>query len=192
MSPVVFLAPVIVLLGPPGAGKSTQAEKLAKAHGWPTISAGDLLRAEAARDTPLGQRLKATMAQGELVDDDTVNRLVGERMSQPDCKNGFLLDGYPRALAQARHLDELLAARGQTATILHIDVPDEVLVVRLSGRRRSDDSPEVVRRRLSVYRAETQPIVDFYRSRPGYHLIRGDRSRAAVFDAIELALRFAQ
>jgi adenylate kinase len=184
------VALVVVLLGPPGAGKSTQAALLKKAHDWPTISAGDLLRAEAARDTTQGKRLRATMAKGELVDDAIVNELIAERIAQPDCEKGCVLDGYPRGLGQARFLDELLAERKLgPATIIHIDVPDATLVERLYRRRRSDDGPEVVRRRLEVYRAQTQPLVDFYRGRASYHLIRGDRPPTEVASAIERALQ---
>jgi len=181
--------PVVLLFGPPGVGKSTQSELLASSRRWPAISTGALLRAEVARATPLGKRVEDTMAHGGLVDDAIVNQLVAARIAAPDCARGFLLDGYPRAVAQAHYLDRLLAERGfAPPTVVYLDASDAVLIGRLAARGRGDDSPTVVRARLQTYRTETRPVLDLYRGRPHFHAIDGAQSRDEVFRAIEAAL----
>lgn len=155
---------VLLLVGPPGAGKGTQAEALTKNHGLPAVSTGELLRAEVKAATALGQRIQTMMANGELVPDDVVNGLVARRLAQPDAAKGIILDGYPRTVAQARYLDQLLTQRGYPpVTVLHLDVPDEEVVQRLAARGRADDKPEVIRERLKVYTRETAPILEHYR-----------------------------
>ncbi len=183
----------IMLLGPPGSGKGTQAKFICERYGIPQISTGDMLRAAVQAGTELGKRVKAIMDAGELVPDDVILALIRERIAQPDCADGFLLDGFPRTIAQAEGLEQM----GVTLDwVIEIEVPDEEIVKRLSGRRvhpgsgrvyhllynppkedckddvtgepliqRDDDKEETVRKRLEVYHRQTAPLVDFYRRR---------------------------
>ncbi len=181
------IAIVIVLLGAPGSGKSTQARLIADHYGVAVVAAGELLRAEAARPTALGRRIAAAQARGALVADDIVDELIARRLAAADAR-GFVLDGYPRTVAQARFLDGWLAAhRLSPPTVLHLVVPAPVLLARLSGRGRSDDTPAVIAARLRAYEAELQPIVDHYAGR-GYHRIDGDRPADVVFRDIAAVL----
>lgn len=159
----------LVLLGAPGSGKGTQATRLKDALGVPHISTGDLLRAAVKAGTPLGIQAKAVMDRGELVSDDVVLGMLEERLSQGDTGKGFILDGYPRNVAQANALDALLTRLGQPVDVaVQLDVSTELLVQRLAGRAqaegRTDDSPEAVRIRLGVYTDQTAPVIDFYRA----------------------------
>jgi adenylate kinase len=180
----------LILLGPPGAGKGTQAAFICGKFGIPQISTGDMLRAAAKAGTPLGLAAKEVMDAGRLVSDDVIVGLVTERLRQPDCAKGYLFDGFPRTIPQA---EAMKAARVPLDYVLEIDVPDEEIVVRMSGRRvhpasgrsyhlkfnpprrdslddvtgeplvqREDDREETVRKRLQVYRAQTRPLVDYY------------------------------
>ena len=158
----------IVLLGPPGSGKGTQAALLRERLQVPHISTGDLLRAAVKAGTPLGLQAKAAMDAGELVSDDLVLGLIEERLGQPDIANGYILDGFPRNLVQAEALDELLARLGQPVDkALELTVDEEQIVQRLAKRAaeegRSDDTEEVVRNRLSVYHQQTAPVTGYYR-----------------------------
>lgn len=157
----------LVLLGAPGSGKGTQAVRLKQALGVPHISTGDLLRAAVKAGTPLGVQAKAVMERGELVSDDIVLGMLEERLGAGDTGKGFILDGYPRNLAQARALDELLARLEQPVSrAVLLDVDTELLIERIAGRAqaegRSDDTPETVRNRLRVYSEQTAPVIDFY------------------------------
>lgn len=162
----------IVLLGPPGSGKGTQAEILAEALGVPAVSTGELFRDHEARDTDLGRQAAAFAAVGDLVPDDITLAMVAERLAHPDCRNGYLLDGFPRTIAQAERLRDALSARGaRLDAVLELVVDDEELLRRMSERRvlvdgvwvqREDDRPETIRHRLRVYREQTAPLVDFY------------------------------
>lgn len=159
----------LVLLGAPGSGKGTQATRLKDALDVPHISTGDLLRAAVKAGTPLGLQAKAVMDRGDLVSDDIVLGMLEERLNQGDTGKGFILDGYPRNLAQANALDALLTRLGQPVdAAVQLDVGTELLVQRLAGRAsaegRADDSPEAVRHRLRVYTDQTAPVIDFYRS----------------------------
>jgi adenylate kinase len=180
----------LILLGPPGAGKGTQATQICKQFGIPQISTGDMLRAAVKAGTPLGIEAKKVMDSGGLVSDDIIIGLVKERIAQPDCANGFLFDGFPRTLPQA---DAMKAAGVNLDAVLEIDVPDSAIVERMSGRRshvasgrtyhvkfnppkveglddvtgepliqRDDDKEETVAKRLSVYQAQTRPLVGYY------------------------------
>jgi adenylate kinase len=166
-------------VGPPGAGKSTQATRLSQATGLPIVAAGDLLRAEARRATPAGARVAAALAQGALVDDDTVEQLVAARMAEPDCARGIIFDGFPRTLAQAHFLERLLARQKYAPpTVIYLDVPDDVLIDRLSVRSRSDDTRQAVAARLLAWHGENARLLAAY---PDHHRIRGDRTRDQVF-----------
>jgi adenylate kinase len=156
----------LIFLGPPGAGKGTQAQTLAQGHNIPHISTGDILRNAVARQTELGIKAQSYMDKGELVPDQLILDLVQERLSQPDATSGWILDGFPRTLAQASFLDELLSQIDQACDyVINFEVPDEILVERLLGRGRKDDTEEVIRHRLDVYRQQTAPLIDFYRER---------------------------
>ena len=185
----------LVLLGPPGAGKGTQAKAICSTFGIPQISTGDMLRAAISGGTELGRRVQAVMDRGDLVSDDIIIRLVEERIAEADCANGFLFDGFPRTIAQAEALE---AARVAIDAVVEITIPDEEVVRRMSGRRvhpgsgrvyhvvfnpprepgrddetgepllqRDDDREETVRDRLEVYREQTHPLVEYYRARSG-------------------------
>jgi adenylate kinase len=162
----------VVLLGPPGAGKGTQAQIIAARLGVPAISTGDIFRANVSGQTELGQQAKAYMDAGDLVPDAITVAMVSDRLAEPDAKAGFLLDGFPRTIAQAEQLRDSLAEMGHSLDrCLELVVDEEELVRRLSGRRmlvdgewvqREDDKPETVRHRLEVYREQTAPLSEFY------------------------------
>jgi adenylate kinase len=178
----------LVLLGPAGAGKSTQAKLLADATGVPVVSTGELLRAEVARGTPLGRRIGATMARGQLVDEPVVNQIVAQRIARPDCARGLILDGYPRTPGEARFLDWLLRLRGfMPPTVVELEVPEPALLERLGERGRSDDTLVALARRLRDWRAETAPLRAYY-ARGDFHRIRGDQPREQVFRALVAVL----
>ncbi len=160
----------LVLLGAPGSGKGTQATRLKEQLQVPHISTGDLLRAAVATGTPLGLQAKTVMERGELVSDEIVLGMLEERFKQPDIAAGFILDGYPRNLAQASALDALLNRLGLPVDVaVQLDVSTELLIQRIAGRAqaegRADDSPEAVANRLRVYSDQTAPVIDFYRER---------------------------
>ena len=179
----------LVLLGAPGSGKGTQATRLREHLLVPHISTGELLRAAVNAGTALGLKAKVVMESGSLVSDDIVLGMLEERLLQADTGNGFILDGYPRNLAQARALDSLLDRIKQPADVaVQLDVPAELLVARLSGRAhvegRADDSPEAVRNRLAVYTGQTAPVVDYYRNTGKLVCVRGVGSMDEVFTRI--------
>ena len=155
----------LILTGPPGAGKGTQAERLVRRLGIPQISTGGMLREAVASGSDLGQRVKAIMDAGDLVGDDIVIDLVRERLAREDCKSGFILDGFPRTREQAKVLDDLLHELGRgPVVVIALDVPDDELMRRIlsRGEGRADDNEQTVRNRLDVYRRETAPILDHY------------------------------
>lgn len=209
-----------VLLGPPGVGKGTVAQILAKEYGVPQIATGDLFREAVAQGTELGLQAQGYMERGELVPDELVLGLLEERLSQPDTQRGFFLDGFPRTLAQAQALEEFLGRRKERLdAVLYLEADDEVVVERLAGRRvcaqcgaiyhlrhhpprvegrcdrcggpllqREDDRPETVRRRLEVYRRQTQPLVRFYQERSLLRLVGADRGVEEVVAAAKRLL----
>ena len=183
----------LVLLGPPGSGKGTQATRLKEHLGIAHISTGDLLRAEVAAGTELGKQAKAVMDAGNLVSDDILLGMLESRLGQPDVAKGFILDGYPRNVAQANALDVLLAKIGQPLdAVVQLDVDSERLVQRIAGRAaeqgRADDNPESVRQRLKVYTDQTAPVIDFYRQQGELTVVDGVGSLDEVFTRITEAL----
>ena len=165
-----------VLLGPPGSGKGTQAERLAAVLGVPAISTGEMLRQAVAQGTELGERVERVMAAGELVDDGLMAEVVEKRLARADAVRGFLLDGYPRTSVQAATLDGLLEARRERLdAVVLLDVPEETLVRRALNRQRADDREEVVRERLRVYREKTAPLIEHYHRRSLLLRVDGDR-----------------
>jgi adenylate kinase len=154
----------VVLLGPPGAGKGTQAEKLSEKLGIPQISTGDLFRKNIGEGTPLGLEAKGYLDAGDLVPAELTNRLVEDRIDQADAADGFILDGYPRSVEQAGALKDMLAARNtKLDAVVEFQVSEDELLTRLKGRGRADDTDEVIRNRMKVYRDETEPLLEYYR-----------------------------
>ncbi len=174
-----------IFLGAPGAGKGTQAQILAESCGIPHISTGDILRSAVKAQTPLGLKAKTYMDAGELLPDSLILDMIRDRLTQPDAKTGWILDGFPRNVSQAEFLDRLLAEIGQNYDrAININVPQERLVSRLLNRaiieKRPDDTEDVIRRRLLVYEEQTVPTIDYYRSKGTFGDIDGDRELAEV------------
>ena len=204
----------IVLIGPPGSGKGTQAARIARRYNLPHISTGDILRQAVREDTPLGREVEATISSGALVSDELISSLVAARLRHPDVAGGFLLDGFPRTVDQAKFLDTL----HPDLTVIHIDVPDDEIVRRLSTRRvcrscgltqsvsadeatgeacpycggtlvrREDDDAETVKKRLATYATFAGPLIAHYRTRPRFVTIDGVRQPDKVSDDISGAL----
>ena len=203
----------VVMLGPPGAGKGTQAERFARTHQLPKISTGDILREAVQAGTALGRAAKTTMDAGELVGDEVMIGIVRERLERPDTRAGFVLDGFPRTVPQATALDTIMDGRGPLV-VVDIVVPEEVLLRRLAARRicgscgvnaliewtttcgacggtlvtRTDDGIEIVRGRLKVYHRDTRPIVEFYSGRPTFRVIDGNQPPDMVTAAMDRAI----
>ena len=183
----------LVLLGAPGSGKGTQATRLKEHLQVPHVSTGDLLRAEVAAGSTLGLEAKQVMDRGHLVSDEILLGMLEARFARADTSNGFILDGYPRNLAQAAALDNLLARIGQPMDFaVQLEVPTDLLVDRIAGRAkaegRADDSPESVRTRLDVYDSQTAPVIDFYRQHGQLTVVSGVGSLDEVFSRIVAAL----
>jgi adenylate kinase len=167
----------LIFLGPPGAGKGTQAKELADQLQIPHISTGDILRQALKDQTPLGIKAQGYMDKGELVPDHLVQDMVEERLKQPDTELGWILDGFPRTVQQASFLQTLLQKLDQQGErVVNLDVPDDIVVVRLLERGRKDDSEDIIRRRLEVYRSETAPLIDYYSSRKQLFIVNGNQS----------------
>ena len=211
----------LILLGPPGAGKGTQAQLITKEFGIPQISTGDILRAEVRKGTDLGQKVKSIMEAGKLVSDDLIIKIIEKRIQEPDCKNGFILDGFPRTIGQAEALSQLLKKLGpEKLKVLEFQIPDDVIVKRITNRRvcskcgkvfnlllnppppdgkcdvcggaiiqRSDDTEEVVRKRLKEYHEKTEPLIDYYKNMGKLHIIHANRSIEAVFEEVKTVLQ---
>ena len=206
----------IIMLGAPGAGKGTQAKKIAEKYGIPHISTGDIFRANIKNGTELGKKAKTYMDQGLLVPDELVVELVADRITQDDCAKGFVLDGFPRTIPQAEALDAALEKMGTSMDYaIDVDVPDENIINRMSGRRacldcgatyhivtiptkvdgicdtcgskvvlREDDKPETVQKRLEVYHAQTQPLIEYYKKQNVLRTVDGTQPMDEVFEAI--------
>jgi adenylate kinase len=189
----------LVLLGPPGAGKGTQATKIATRLGIPQLSTGDMLREAAASRSASGLRAKHIMDRGELVPDEVVVSVVTNRIDRSDTANGFILDGFPRTVTQAEALDQELATRGiKLDAVLELEVDEDALLDRIRGRAeeaakngkcaRSDDNPEVFRTRLDIYRAQTAPVTGYYRSKGVLNIVDGLQSIDAVTEELAATL----
>lgn len=179
----------LLLIGPPGAGKGTQATRLASAFGIPAISTGDIFRANVAQQTELGKQAKAYMDRGEYVPDSLTNALVRDRLSQQDTAAGFLLDGYPRTADQVKELDEILQAAGtRLDTVIQLTADTDEVVRRLRNRAveqgRSDDTEDVIRHRLHVYEEQTEPLISVYAARGILQLVDGLGEVQQVTDRI--------
>ena len=184
----------LLLLGPPGAGKGTQAERLARSLGIPQVSTGDMLRAAVQAGTDVGRRAQEYMDRGDLVPDAVVIGVAEERLRQPDAAKGFILDGFPRTVAQAEALDAMLDGLGvKLERCVALRVDEDELVERLTRRAgiesRSDDSEETIRHRMRVYREKTQPLIDYYAGRGVLQEVDGLGDVAEVAARIEEALR---
>ena len=178
-----------IFLGPPGAGKGTQAKILADYSHIPHISTGDILRAALKEKTPLGVKAQGYMDKGELVPDDLVQDMVKERLSQDDTKSGWILDGFPRTVKQATFLSSLLQELNQSQVkVINLDAPDDVVVARLLERGRKDDAEDVIRRRLEVYRSDTAPLIDYYQQQKLLVVVNGDQSPEGVTTALKAAI----
>lgn len=202
----------LVMLGPPGAGKGTQAARFARERRVPKISTGDILREAVQAGTPLGRLARTVMDAGRLVGDEIVIGIVADRLGREDAADGFVLDGFPRTIPQASALDDLVDGRAPLV-VVDIEVPEDALVERLSGRRvcancgwtappgmnvcarcggplvqRRDDSSDVVRERLRVYARDTRPLVEFYRQRPTFRSVDGDQAQDSVAADIAAAV----
>ncbi|MAT39387.1 MAG: adenylate kinase [Ectothiorhodospiraceae bacterium] len=164
----------LVIFGPPGAGKGTQAQYISEHFEIPHISTGEIFRENIKNDTPLGVEAKRYTASGNLVPDSLTNAMVRDRIQKADCSRGALLDGYPRTIDQAREFDKMLAEKGsQLSAVINLKVPDGEIVQRLSKRGRSDDNPEAIKRRLQIYHNQTEVIVGYFRDRGLLHDIYG-------------------
>ncbi|MEH2137921.1 adenylate kinase [Nostoc sp.] len=176
----------LIFLGPPGAGKGTQAQALAEHLNIPHISTGEILRQAMKEQTPLGIKAQNYVNSGELVPDQLVQDLVQERLNQTDAEKGWILDGFPRKVTQAAFLEELLETIHQTGErVVNLDAPDDVVVGRLLARGRKDDNEEVIRRRLEVYRDETAPLINYYRDRQKLLTVNGNQSQEEVTSELQ-------
>ena len=188
-----------ILLGPPGAGKGTQAQRLVQRHGIVQLSTGDMLRAAVKAKTPIGRKAEAIMARGELVPDDVVCAIVSDRVDEPDARRGFILDGFPRTVPQAEALERMLVEKGlRLDGVIELKVDEGALLKRLATRIaemrargesvRPDDNPEALKTRLDVYRTQTAPLIAFYGKKGLLKSVDGMAPIEAVADAIDRAL----
>jgi len=189
----------LILLGPPGAGKGTQAQRLVEKHGIVQLSTGDMLRAAVGAGTPIGLKVKDIMARGDLVPDDVVVGIVSDRVDQADARNGFILDGFPRTVPQAEALDRMLAAKGSKLdAVIEIRMDEKALLDRIATRIaqmkargekvRPDDNPEALKTRLHAYRVQTAPLLDYYGKKGLLRTVNGMASIDAVTRAIDRCL----
>ena len=190
----------LILLGPPGAGKGTQAQRLVSKHHIVQLSTGDMLRAAVAAGTPLGHRVKDIMDRGDLCPDELVVEIVADRIEEPDAKNGFILDGFPRTVAQAQALDHMLAEKGLALDgVVQLKVDEDILIRRIENRvaemaargepLRKDDNPEVLKTRLHAYRGQTAPLIHYYSDRGMLRTVDGMAPVEEVAAAIEAILK---
>jgi adenylate kinase len=186
----------VLLLGPQGSGKGTQAQRISETHGIPHIATGDILRAAMAHGTELGQKVKPIYESGQLVPDELMIAIIRARLGEEDTEPGFILDGFPRTLAQAEALDTMLREIGKELTVVFVlHVPEPVSVERMLKRAeiegRKDDTPDAIAKRLELYRRETEPLIEWYRVRSNVVTVHGERSIDEVFTEIQQALEQA-
>jgi len=192
----------LILLGPPGAGKGTQAQRLVERYGIVQLSTGDLLRAAVKAGSPVGRKAKELMDRGELVPDDVVVAIVADRIDQPDARNGFILDGFPRTVPQAEALDRMLAEKGlRLDAVIELKVDEGILASRVEKRvaemrargetARSDDNPDALKQRLAAYRVQTAPLTAYYAGKSTLRTVDGMAPIPEVAAAIEAALTAA-
>jgi adenylate kinase len=187
----------LLVLGPQGSGKGTQATRIAAEHGIPHVSTGEMFRAAIAEGSELGRRVEPILASGELVPDDLTVALIRERLSAPDAAHGFVLDGFPRNLAQAEALDAMLGEIGRALdAVLFFDLSDEIATQRIHGRAleegREDDTPETIARRLAIYHEQTEPVVERYRATGKLVPLHAERTIAEVAAEIDEALELVE
>ncbi|MBX7113397.1 MAG: adenylate kinase [Myxococcaceae bacterium] len=179
----------LIFLGPPGAGKGTQAQMLIKEFNLPQISTGEILREAVRQGTPLGQQAGPLMAEGKLVPDEIVIGIVNERLTADDCQNGFVLDGFPRTVPQAQALTKALAAQGKRIDkVISLEVPNEVIVERMKARGRADDTPETVLKRLEIYARDTAPLKNFYAREGSLAKVEGVGTLEEIYAGIKHAI----
>ncbi len=179
----------IVFIGPPGAGKGTQAERMIEKYKLAHLSTGDMLRAARDAQTEVGKKADEYMSSGQLVPDEIIVGVIQERLGQADCEGGYLLDGFPRTIAQAEALDKMLADKGTPLdVVLELKVPEEELFTRLAGRGRADDTPEVIKQRLVAYRDQTSPLLDYYGKAALLKSIDGLGTVEDIFDRVQAIL----
>jgi len=186
----------VLLLGPQGSGKGTQAKRISETHGIPHIATGDILRAAMAQGTELGRKVKPIYDSGQLVPDDLMIGIIRERLAEDDTENGFILDGFPRTLTQAEALDAMLREITKELTVVFVlQLPEPVAIERLTKRAqlegRVDDTPEAIHKRLELYRRETEPLVEWYRARSNVVPVHAERTVEEVFTEIQEALEQA-
>ncbi|MBO6756234.1 MAG: adenylate kinase [Roseibium sp.] len=189
----------LILVGPPGAGKGTQAGRLVEKHAIVQLSTGDMLRAAVKAQTPVGLKAKEVMDRGDLVSDDIMVRIISDRIDEADCANGFILDGFPRTIAQADALETLLQEKGlRLDAVVELEVDDDILVERIetrakeTGGARADDNAETLRKRLEVYHAQTAPVSDYYKSKGLLKPVNGMDDIDDVAASIDMALKDAK
>jgi adenylate kinase len=176
----------LIFLGPPGAGKGTQSKMIADSMSIPHISTGDILRSAISKQTPLGIKAKSYVDNGDLVPDELILDLIEERLSESDAQKGWILDGFPRNVAQADFLNHLLSKLNQNCdAVINLDVADEIVTQRLLSRGRSDDSEETIKNRLVVYREQTAPLIDYYQKSELLKNIDGNLELAQVSQNIQ-------
>jgi len=190
----------LIFLGPPGAGKGTQAERIQTAHGLVQLSTGDMLRAAVAAGTEVGRQAETLMAAGELVPDEIVVGIIADRTEEADCTNGYILDGFPRNVAQAEALDKMLASRNaKLDAVIELGVDDSILLARIEGRAaetaggaRADDNAEALKKRLAVYHEQTAPLIGYYKTAGILKVVDGMKEMDAVTAEIEAALELKE
>lgn len=180
---------IVILLGPPASGKGTQAVELAKTLKLPHISTGDLFRENMSKETPLGKQAKEYIEKGQLVPDALVLSMLFDRIERSDAKRGYILDGFPRTIVQAEALEKKLPKQA-TVVVLNLQVADETIIQRALGRKRSDDTPEVIKERLRAYHAQTAPLIDYYKQKGLLQNIDGEKSPEVVQDELIEKLNF--